>query len=367
MALHNDIFKDIQAKKVNETFSPSDLKHTPLPDGRFLVGSNPYELSTIRTTPANLSKDVNGTRVGKHVEYGSKPQYIRFTRGKYRLNCIAAQLAAAINTDDEIELDECVDFGTEGLFTQSPIGSIAAYLLKYLAEQPFQLYFKKQRAKHPLKPAVGISARLKAYFWPNLSNDWFYTLQIIQDIVARFKVIEQQQHQDNCAENLLKLFAEICQWGGVRLPTISAEQLKFEVFSVLASLDKGEVPSQQFRLNSAFTKLYAIARPEIFVIFDSRVAAALTSIIDSNYQVLVQMPEWERYRQLGFVNGRGGSRPRLLSNAWSNGYQKWTAQIAANKLCLDMLQIINQQPALYGAEQPITLRELEAILFMEGY
>ncbi len=332
-----------------------------------MVGSNPYELSTISTTPADFSKDVSGTRVGKHVEYGCKPQYLRLTRGKYRLNCIAAQLADAINIDDELVEDEGVDFESDGLVIGYESTSVADYLVKYLAEQPFQLYFKKQRAKHPSKPAVGISARLKAYFWPNLSNDWFYTLQIIQDIVARFKVIEQQQHQDDCAENLLQLFAEICQWGGVRLPTISAEQLKFEVFSVLASLDKGEVPSQLFRLNSAFTKLYAIARPEIFVIFDSRVAAALTSIIDSNYQVLAQMPEWERYRQLGFVNGRGGSRPRLLSNPWQNGYQKWTAQIAANNLCLDMLQIINQQPALYGAEQPITLRELEAILFMEGY
>ncbi|MFC0048576.1 hypothetical protein [Rheinheimera tilapiae] len=367
MALHNDIFKDIQANKVNETFSPSDLKHTPLSDGRFLVGGNPYAESSINTAPANLAIHAYDTEVGNHVKKGSKPQYVAVKRGKYRLHCAESQLVSPIMSDDEVTGDDIISSTADEQYSFSGCTSVADYLVKYLAEQPFQLFFKKQRAKHPLKPAVGIRARLKAYFWPNLANDWFYTSQIIQDIVARFKAIEQQQHKYDCAENLLKLFAEICQWGGVRLPTISAEQLKFEVFSVLASLDKGEVPSQQFRLNSAFTKLYAIARPEIFVIFDSRVAAALTSIIDSNFQVLVQMPEWERYQQLGFVNGRGGSRPRLLSNPWPSGYQKWTAQIAANRLCLDMLQIINQQPTLYGALQPITLRELEAILFMEGY
>jgi hypothetical protein len=59
---------------------------------------------------------------------------------------------------------------------------------------------------------------------------------------------------------------------------------------------------------------------------------------------------------------RGGSRPRELNFPWPNGYQKWTAQLASNALCLQLQKIVTKKT---GREWE--LREIEGVLFMDGY
>lgn len=368
MALHNQILKDIQDGKIPEIFTLNDLKKAPLANGKFWVGGEAYGLSTLNTSPANLSIDAQGERCGKHVQKGATPKYIRLGRGKYTLNCIASQFKAAA-VEDEAENDNTIQ-GEPFQFnaiTFDDAASIPEFICRYLNQTPFQYYFKKQSIKHPKKPALGLARRLNAYFWPNLSVSWQQSQALLDGFIAEFNAIElKQEHTDNAAE-LLTLFEKVCKWGGVNLPAITASELKIQVFSVLNAIDNGALPDSRFKINSAYTKLYAIARPDSFVIFDSRVAAALTSIMDSAYDSLTQLHDWPKYQNLGFVNGRGGSRPRLLKHTWKNGYQQWPAQIAANKLCLDIVAFINKTPELYGFERPISLRELEAILFMEGY
>lgn len=367
MALHNSILKCIQDGKLPEEFTISDLKNSPCENERYFVGDETYALTTINTTLANLSIDAVGVRRGKHVEYGAKPRYVRVSRGKYRLYCTEQQLKAAIIAEEEIEKTKNIEQIQFDITVIEKAQTVAEYVASYLSKMPFQFYFKKQKIKHPQNPAVGLAERLDAYFWPDLTQGWLQTEKKLSHLVVKFKMLELNKNQADCAEKLLALFAEICRWGGVRLPSIDAEQLKSQVFSVLQAIDRGEIPSSSFRLNSAFTKLYAMARPDSFIIFDSRVAAALTSIIDDHYCTLTSQPDWIHYQSLGFVNGRGGSRPRLLVNDWQNGYQKWSAQFAANKLCLDILAFINENQEKYGLDRAMTLRELEAILFMEGY
>ena len=368
MALHKNILQEIQDGKMPEIFTIGDLKKTPLDNGRFLVGREAYGLSTLNTTPANLSVDADGSRSGKHVQYGASPQYIRLGRGKYRLICDKSILEApAVQEEIELESLDEVDLCHFNAEAASGFQSIPEFIADYLHKTPYQLFFKKQKIKHPAKPASGMPARLQAYFWPDLAIGWEKTQQEIQKFIAAFQSIELTKESHETADKLLALFSEICKWGGVKLPEISAADLKQQVFTALDTLDAGGVPAKYLKINSAYTKLYAIARPDSFVIYDSRVAAALTSIIDTEYQTMVSLPDWFKYKELGFVTGRGGSRPRLLHNVWKNGYQKWSAQISANLLCLDIVRYINQDPLRYGLTQQITLRELEAMLFMEGY
>ncbi|MEE2003159.1 hypothetical protein QWY20_17025 [Alkalimonas sp. MEB108] len=368
MSLHSEILKEIQSGKIPENFKLSDLKKRPMSDGTYRVGDKTYGESTLNTMPANLSVDADGGRSGKHVQNGAIPKYIRIARGQYRLICGHEQLHAPF-LDDEIQ--HAIDLDAEPYqFDGKLIGkstSIPGIVIDYLTQIPFQYYFKKQRIKHPKKPARGLNERLNAYFWPDLSTGWLTTQQEIGKFINEFKDIEQYSDHPTSDGKLFNLFKRICDWGGVKMPDISAPDLKQQVFAVLNMLDKGNVPGPEFKINSAYTKLYAVARPNAFVIFDSRVAAALTSILDSGYEEFSSLPDWSKYSGLGFVNGRGGSRPRVLQHNWKNGYQKWSAQLAANKLCLDIIDLINQKYDQYGLAQPITLREIEAILFMEGY
>lgn len=368
MALYTEILKEIQDRTIPAQFKSADLRKKPTTDGMYQVGEKTYKRSTLDTMLANLAIDANGKPAGKHVQNGQKEQFIRVAPGVYSVICSPEQLHAPA-VDDEIPYQDNEE--SEPIhFEFAPIigaKSIAEFIADYLQQSPFQYFFKKQNKKHPVKPANGLKQRLNAYFWPDLSVSWESTQQELHQYVAEFKTIEQNKEHPNSANKLLELFSKICKWGGVKLPDIAAIDLKQQVFSVLHALDSGNIPSSNFRINSAYTKLYAIARPDTFIIFDSRVAAALTSIIDSAYQTFVSSPDWSKYKGLGFVNGRGGSRPRPLHNVWPNGYQKWSAQIAANQLCQDIVSHINKNPLSYGFDTTITLRELEAILFMEGY
>ena len=113
--------------------------------------------------------------------------------------------------------------------------------------------------------------------------------------------------------------------------------------------------------------------PDRCVIYDSRVATAVTSILDPTMQFVSQGDEWQSYRNLGTVPGRGGSRPRDPRWRWPNGYRVWASQTAANLLCREVLGELNRQAAArpdcrkLNDPSPWTLREVEAVLFMEGY
>src|SRR5262249_40307272 len=105
----------------------------------------------------------------------------------------------------------------------------------------------------------------------------------------------------------------------------------------------------------------------------SRVAAALTSILDPAMHLISRSPKWQPYLRLGTISGRGGSRPRDLSWKWPIGYGTWAAQMAANLLCRKVVDELNRQSLSwsdcrkFNDRSPWTVREVEAVLFMEGY
>jgi hypothetical protein len=206
-------------------------------------------------------------------------------------------------------------------------------------------------------------------FLAKSAGTWEQTQEELGSYINRFRSITQSPRAgvEGTSDDLVSLFEEICVWGGVKLPESDPERLCEEVFRTLETLDRNEVPERgHSRLNSAWTKLYAIARPDSFVIFDSRVATALVSILDPYMNDLVNGQHFHKVQGLGTVPGRGGSRPRSTTWNWPVGYQSWQAQLCANKLCSDIVAYLNNTPAI-NDQHEWTLREVEAVLFMEGY
>ena len=236
-----------------------------------------------------------------------------------------------------------------------------------IADTPFQTYFRKQKRHYPDPAVNGWAARLEAYFWPSFGNNWENTFPRIDHFSQRFQAIENSYSDGNHeTTDLLRLFEDICAWGGVKLPESNEDLLFTEVFRTLSYIDDNTLPGSGCRLNSAWTKLYAIARPTSFVIYDSRVATALISILDPYMNDLVATHNAGVVVELGTVQGRGGTRPRVNTYRWPVGYTRWASQFAANNLCGLIVDYLNENDAIKDNRQ-WNLREVEAVLFMEGY
>lgn len=386
MALHDEILVDIIIRLIPTPFRVADLLSRPDPErpGCYLVGNKCYTENSLRVIPANHSVTRDGSVQGDYVKRGRPAAFYRLGNGYYEL----------IDTvSHQVELDERAEMlGDEEGENESLLIDVnanqepptehshyvedelvnfldpAAIIVETLARSPFITYFKKQRREYPVPPAVGWEARLGAYFWPTMDQDWAATTQAFTNFYHRFQTLMTTWNPASPATqaDLLSLFRSICLWGGVKLPEERPDVLAHEVDEALTGIDAGVVP-ENCRLNSAWTKLYAVARPESFVIYDSRVATALVSLLDRHMAQLVDTPAFEPYRDLGTIAGRGGSRPRPLIWQWRNGYRCWKAQYAANRLCLAVVERLNTSYPKPIAENPWTLREVEAVLFMEGY
>jgi len=225
----------------------------------------------------------------------------------------------------------------------------------YLINKPFQIYFKRGRFLHPTLPAVGIAQRINSYFWPDLTRNFAHN----EIIVNRFSSRAAKLYSSGLANHVAieQLFSDICKWGGVITPSAAGH-----VIATNINWAAHQLPTYPATMNSAWTKLYATFFPNDFVIYDSRVATAIISIAEQTLTKNEIQQFQANYRAIGQINGRGGTRPRNFQQDWPNAYRSWDAQLDANKLCKNVLNSLNRL-----ANSSHSLRELEAILFMEGY
>ena len=318
------------------------------------------------------------------MKKGRAPAFFRLGDGEYELIAYRRHKANLSNEfellgDDEGEGESLVEKEQVEVYTPfENIPRIEAGLEKLLdpieiivqtlAQRPYQAYFKKQKCWYPESEAVGWEARLDAYFWPTRKQTWSLNKIKFTAFCNRFGVLDKNWDvgTDTTKTGLLSLFRDVCIWGNVKLPEENPDILVNEVNEALRYIDAGQIP-QNCRMNSAWTKLYAVARPDSFIIYDSRVATAIVSLLDPYMQRLDGAPAFEPYRELGYVNGRGGTRPRTLRWEWKNGYQRWEAQYAANQLCNAIVERLNEAYPKKAQGNAWSLREVESVLFMEGY
>ena len=131
-------------------------------------------------------------------------------------------------------------------------------------------------------------------------------------------------------------------------------------------------------MNSTWTKLAAFSTEHLanpHVIWDSRVATSVTWRLEQLFlaEGLTTVPYGspEIPHNLGPMQvGRGGTRPRELKLNWTNAYGCWPAQFAASEFVRTIRDYLNANPIAYSklsSQMPWTLREVEQVLFMDGY
>lgn len=347
MALHDSIILEIQNGKLASELRSTDLlgderkvlrRVKDADVERYRVGFDFYSESHVRTELANNAEDT-----GYWVKAGQPAKYKRVGEGLYRVIAIA-EVEELLETSEAAPLRTC-----------SQISVLEERLACFLEQEPFQIYDKMRRNYHPQQPVIGFDARLSSYFWPNPSVGFAATDLRLQGFIGRARDLRNDLHAN--AVQVLALFADICAWGGVQVPTDDAQV-------VVDNLIRAELQSRQTPalMNSAWTKLYAIFYPDDFVIYDSRVATAMIAIAEQCMSDSDLVTFKNSYPNIGNVAGRGGSRPRTTATFWRNAYTSWPAQLDANKLAAQILSQLNRR-----LHKSYSLRQLEAVLFMEGY
>lgn len=354
MSLYESILLEVAQDKVGSTFEVSELltperrvlrEQDGMPVEKYRIGFEFFSKTSIRSNIANAALDPEADTHGAWVKAGQTPQFERVSRGSYRI--------LGLGEEEASEGDVTCEAGQESYERLS----MAERVARYLSSEPFQIYYRRKKCFHPLEPVKGIPARLDAYFWPDQTVSYEKNAETLNRLIDRASDIASDL--DANAGMVVELFQEICKWGGVPLPSVSPALV---VDNIRAAREASI--ARPAHMNSAWTKLYAIFFPEQFVIYDSRVATALIAIAEATSNSL-ELDEFKRaFPAIGSIVGRGGTRPRAFRSHWRNAYGSWAAQLEANKLCAEVLAVLNHEKPI---DQVVRLRELEAVLFMEGY
>jgi len=173
----------------------------------------------------------------------------------------------------------------------------------------------------------------------------------------------------------------ILKWGGVlgspsrgnlkylNNPTLAGNQpvTIIELLKIAGGVWKtaiGELHPVPFRSNAGFTKIYSLAFDD-FVIYDSRVAAALTYIIVNTFpgkipvSMKLFMPPLRQDKSYDI--SKRNPDPAFFKSVNNNDSKHFYSNVKASWLLSGALDLIQQK------EADVTLRKLEAALFMIGY
>ena len=229
------------------------------------------------------------------------------------------------------------------------------------------------------KAGRGWGHRLSTYFWPTPVSGLSITTAALSSHIATLQYLANKvlahtpwTPADECLA--VKCTTGVFQWGRVLRSAPTPDQVR-------AAMDMaihGSSPLPAPPMNSTWTKLAAFSTEHLThpqVIWDSRVATAVICRLERLfiYDGLTTVPYGspEIPHNLGPMQvGRGGTRPRKLKLNWTNAYGRWPALYAASEFVRTVQDYINANPTVYSkfsSQTPWTLREVEQVLFMDGY
>lgn len=373
--LRDGIRLEIERGNIAEPFTADDLRQ--LLNLRGDIGGQPYDAAHVGTILANHSTGP-GNRVGESVKRGGERLFIKHAkRGTYSIDY----------KDYEIELDD-FESGDEGEGSSRPIApkpttrsnslsgttasphdprdDIARRFVDYVRNKPFRI---ARNASGGLSwyPAAGSVTgwlpRLSAYDWGGAN--WPTTELTINTFVTDLHSLEHSTASTSSKQTeALRIYTAIRKWG-------NPKGKKYTGAELLAFLNSLWLTGKISAVDSTLTKLYAFARPHHFVIYDSRVAAAILTIAEDIYRKMavgvdkVDDVFRKHYSHLGQYNGMGGTRQRgYRSKTWPGAYGVVAAQMEANHLCERIVERLNK---INEDNRGWKMREVEAVLFMEGY
>jgi len=358
---------EIQRGKLSEPFSVTEVRRLIRANRGLLGGTTPPR--HLNAYLANHSTGP-GSRVGEAVRRGAARLFVKHSKpGTYSLDLddcdpevgtappaparpparTARQARAARRGEPTTESGTIKD-------------DIASRFVEYLRAKPFRLLLNTAAGQvWGAGPVVGWRNRLTAYEWGG--NNWATTEGILSGFAARLIQLENEVggggNQQQIEADLETVYNDIRAWGNPRGTDRSGPEL-------LALLTPLWASQPITRVDSTLTKLYALARPDEYVMYDSRVATAILTIAEDLCRTDDKIEVFRgEYGCLGFCNVESGTRPRGYRFKWRNAYRVCAAQLEANDLCRRIVARLNRPQPEDGA--PWTLREVEAVLFMEGY
>lgn len=244
----------------------------------------------------------------------------------------------------------------------------AKYVAEYIQNTHLDIFYRK---KHTSKINSGWDEKLAAYFWPSPTINYRESVGIFNALIEQsrtftLKVVNNEEWSDSDNTEAMNWAENVFAWGGVPQNNYAANDIRNVIQSALK-----QSKNSTAKMNSGWTKIAAIASEHFpadivrTVIWDSRVATAIISILDQAFSP-------DSVPNLGAVNGRGGTRPRALTQKWPNGYRSWNAQVAGSLLVEEIRKNLNtgnypRMPLPDGQASEWTTRGVEMVLFMSGY
>ena len=369
MAMNDNINIEIEAGRIPVEFSPADLLHRPTDDAAttFRIGRNEYKKSSIITGLNNLSIGP-GERLGNQVQKGNSPHYQKMDSGRFRLIEEALSGDHSSRSSDDADADDTEPArGSAARLTRE---EIFGDFVGYLANKPFRISLGK-RGWYPDQAVVGWAKRIEFYAWPlktiapDAKRRWPATNQTLIALSQRirdFREAENMDSQAGCLE-AKRIYDAIRKWGNPR----GRDRSGAEVVAAIRSISGQNIPVEN-EVDSTLTKLFALTSPGSYVIYDSRVATAIVSIAEDIYRRTKINAFRNVFRYFGHMDSAAsaGTRPRgRRHNGWPDAYRSWNAQIDANELCVGIRNCLNDRNV--DGKNDWNLREVEAVLFMEGY
>jgi len=350
---------EIQAGNLGETFTVEQIKNLGCSGNNCCIAGQQYSRQHVGTILANHSIGP-GDRQGEWVKRGSKPLFIKHEqRATYSLNRGYLE-----QDDDLVDLNQIKQSSNEDCLEVAPL------LVDHVRNLPFRQFINTNRGgkwypEHG--PITGWLERLNHYSWNG--RGWAETQRILHQLTDRIAQLRNNCKQElnrNLENEAQEIYDDIRTWGNPRGTQREGQEL-------LAMLEALWKENQINLVDSTLTKLYAMSNPDEFVIYDSRVAASIVTLAEDifrmrnrNGQRIDTVFDFQKmYPNLGTYGGVGGTRPRGTRAKWPNAYGNVDAQLQANALCKSIVVCLNEE-----AEDNKTdwnLREVEAVLFMDGY
>jgi len=377
MAMHDEIAAEIKTGRIPKRFKLADLMRNPADAyaATFTIGRNTYKKTTITTGLNNLRKGPDGEK-GNHVIKGQTPRYRKYSDGSFSLLNYTTVIDSVVpdETGDSLAGEKPrvkkKKKAEEGTLNDN---IICDAFIDYLSEKPFRLYLGNGSWYPKKKPVVGWVNRLNAYAWPLKNNIpaasrmWSTTSNKLNNFTTRIsKIISNYNNSQSYTREqaALEIYNDIRKWGNPR----GSDRTGIVILDAIHTIHAGIVANiRDLELDSTLTKLYAFTKPNDYVIYDSRVAYAIVSIAEDIYRRDKVNEFQSLFPELGHMAGaaQSGTRPRGLRSQWPNAYKNWDAQIQANRLCKCIRDRLNKRKI--DEKSDWRLRDVEAVLFMEGY
>jgi len=379
MSLRQSIKNEIREGHLNPVFSVKNLLQNRVRNSdSYKIGGSLYKKASIVTNLNNRSVGPEN-RKGNHVKNGKEPWFEKHEGGQFSIiNAAREDIQGRIdakrkNINKPAETD---DKNVDSVKIRDSAKKIAKDFVVYFRDKPFRLLsYERKGLWYPSSgPITGWKNRLNHYLYNGAG--WKSTSAMLSGIQRNLSAQEKIFLYSSMAYSLSKtlaIYRRVLTFGipGVRVkkPILSKD------LAHLHDLWAGRIIT---KVNSSLTKLFAFSKPDEFVIFDSRVAAAIVSAAEDIYRIRytgkkpiclarnnfrICFPDIGPFK----IGSRGGTRPRGVRAlaGWPCSYGKVRAQLQANELCKAIRDELNR--IREDGKSDWTLREVEAVLFMEGY